>query len=116
MLRNPTFAKPCSLHDILQTLNNGKIMADLIQGEVTEVIDGDTFVLNVEQIGTQNKEEYKNSEKIRIANIDAPELKSPFGLSSKISLENKIKGKTVHCTIQTRDSYGRVVATIKIVS
>ena len=91
-------------------------MADHIQGKVTEVIDGDTFVINVEQRGPQNEYEYKDYEKIRIAKINAPELKSRFGLLAKIILEIKIKNKTVHCTIQGRDTYGRVVATFKIVS
>jgi len=91
-------------------------MADFIQGKVTEVIDGDTFVMTIEQVGTQNQYEYNNSEKIRIQNFDAPELKSPFGLRSKTSLEMKIKGKTVLCTVASRDTFGRIVATVKIVN
>lgn len=91
-------------------------MADLIQGKVTEVIDGDTFVMTVEQVGTQNQYEYSITEKIRIQNFDAPEFKSPLGLRSKKSLETKIKGKTVHCTVASRDTYGRIVASVKIVN
>lgn len=42
-------------------------MADIIWGIVKEVIDGDTFRLNVTHISNLNKDKYSAVETIRIA-------------------------------------------------
>lgn len=90
-------------------------MADVIQGPVTQVIDGDTFDMTVSRIGTNNKNKYNGTERIRIASIDAPELNTLAGKRSKDSLERKIKGKNVSCSVQARDTYGRIVADVRLV-
>jgi len=71
--------------------------------------------LRIKEKGTKNTESYNDAERIRIAGIDAPEINTPGGLKAKQSLSNKISGKTVLCTVQARDTYGRVVATVKTV-
>lgn len=90
-------------------------MADVIQGPVTQVIDGDTFDMTVTHVGTNNKIKYNNSERIRIASIDAPELNTPAGKRSKDALEKKLKGRIVACSIQARDTYSRIVADVRLV-
>ena len=89
-------------------------MADTIRGPVTEVIDGDTFDMNITHVGNDNKEEYGDSERVRIAGIDAPEIDTEDGKKAKKALSNKISGKEVRCKIQTRDTYGRIVAEIEV--
>lgn len=89
-------------------------MSDIIQGPVTRIIDGDTFDMTVTYIGTSNERKYADSETIRLAGFDAPELPSRAGQRSKDSLTLKLSGKTVRCTVQARDTYGRVVATVSI--
>lgn len=89
-------------------------MADTIRGPVTNVVDGDTFDMKVTHIGNNNKEKYNDEERIRIAEIDAPELNTPAGKRSKEQLEKKLKGKEVRCHVEARDTYGRVVAKITI--
>lgn len=90
-------------------------MADVIQGPVTQVVDGDTFDTTVTHVGTHNKIKYNDSERIRIASIDAPELNTPAGKRSKDALERKLKGKRVSCTVQARDTYSRIVADVKLI-
>lgn len=89
-------------------------MADTIQGPVTNVVDGDTFDINVTHVGSSNQIKYNNSERIRIASIDAPELGTPAGTRSKQSLERRILNKVVHCTVQARDTFHRIVAHVRI--
>lgn len=89
-------------------------MADTIRGPVIKVIDGDTFDMKVKFTGNDNKNKYNDEERIRIADIDAPELRSPAGRRSKEQLENKLKSKEVRCYVQARDTYGRIVAEVKI--
>lgn len=91
-------------------------MVDTIRGLVIEIIDGDTFDMNVTHTGNDNKNDYNNKERIRIAGIDAPELRSPRGQRSKDLLERKLKGKEVRCYVQARDTYGRVVAEVKVLN
>jgi endonuclease YncB( thermonuclease family) len=70
------------------------------QGQITRVIDGDTFVFNYHT-------------KIRMLNIDAPELSQPFGQESKEFLK-QYEGK--RCTIKTqgKDKYGRTLAVLYV--
>ncbi len=89
-------------------------MADSIRGPVTDVIDGDTFDIKVTHTGTNNQYEYSNTERIRITNIDAAELGSFGGYRDKNKLEKAILGKEVRCYVESRDTYGRVVANVKI--
>ena len=89
-------------------------MADTIRGPVTSIVDGDTFDMKVSHVGRSNENKYNDNERIRIADIDEPELNTPDGKRSKDKLEKKLKGKEVRCYIQARDSYARIVANVKI--
>jgi endonuclease YncB( thermonuclease family) len=91
-------------------------MLDTIKGPVTKVIDGDTFEMKVTHLGQNNKFPYGKTEKVRIANKDAPEIGSPSGRRSKSELERRLKGRKVRCYIQSRDVYGRIIAKIELVN
>ena len=54
------------------------------------------------------------NETIRIVGIDAPELNELGGQQSKEQLEEAIGGKNVHCVVQTRDDFHRVVADVHV--
>jgi len=92
----------------------GTIMADTIRGPVTNIVDGDTFDMKVTHTGKDNTHQYSDIERIRIAGIDKPELQAPGGQCSKDTLEQKLKGKEVRCYVQARDSFGRVVADVRV--
>ena len=70
--------------------------------KVTKVIDGDTFL-------TSSR---KNA--IRLANVDAPEIRQKGGLTAKKSLSDLILGETVSIDTKARDVYGRSVANVKL--
>jgi len=89
-------------------------MADTIKGPVINVVDGDTFDMHVTHLGENNKEKYNDDERVRIAGIDAQEINTKTGKIEKEKLENKLNGKKVLCKVQSRDSYGRIVAEIEI--
>ena len=61
-------------------------MADILQGRVVGISDGDT-ITELDSGDTQYK--------IRLAGIDAPEKKKPFGQVSKQSLSDLVYDKTV---------------------
>ena len=58
---------------------------------------------------------YNRWERIRIANIVAEELNTLDGLWDKDNLERALQGKKVSCSVQTKDTFGRVVADVKII-
>ena len=90
-------------------------MADWIEGPVTQIIDGDTFDMRVEWVGKGNSHIYNSSERIRVAGVHAPELGSRAGEVAKQQLQDRIGGRYVHCTVQTRDRYGRPVCGVQVV-
>lgn len=91
-------------------------MFDTIRGPVTNVVDGDTFDINVTHTGNHNTYDYNASERIRIADVNAPEMSYPGGLLSKFSLSFRLLGKEVRCHVKSRDAYGRVVADVTLLN
>ena len=70
--------------------------------ELVRVIDGDTFIA---------KEKGKEL-KCRMAYIDAPELKQPYGLEIKEYLENQLSLYDFDLEILSRDFYGRSLVVV----
>lgn len=66
-----------------------------------DVIDGDTFVL-------------EDKHKVRLSNIDAPELKLCGGKESKKRLEELVEGKKVRIERIATDTYGRSLALVYV--
>lgn len=65
--------------------------------------DGDTVTVLDEQ---------KQQHKIRLAGIDAPEKRQPFGQRSKEALSDSVFGKVVSVEWEKLDRYGRIVGKI----
>jgi endonuclease YncB( thermonuclease family) len=77
--------------------------AEIIEGRVVGVHDGDTITLLI----SGNKQL-----KIRLAQIDAPELAQAFGQKSKQSLSDLVFSKSIKVEQETVDKYGRTVGTL----
>ena len=76
-----------------------------ITGNVVTVHQGDTFTI---QSVPPNEKLYK----VRLSNIDTPELKQPFGLRAKEFTTNRILGKEIHVEYNMIDFYGRLVGSV----
>ncbi len=74
-----------------------------IHRKVKRVIDGDAF---------QTYRKVQGSDRIRIAEINAPEKNQFGGKQATARLRNQIQGKTVTLQPVSR-SYGRVVADVR---
>lgn len=77
--------------------------AEILTGRVVGIADGDTITV-LDSTNTQHK--------IRLAGIDAPEKKQPFGNNSKKMLSDLVFGKTVDVNWDKRDRYGRLVGKV----
>jgi endonuclease YncB( thermonuclease family) len=77
--------------------------ADMLDGRVVGVHDGDTITLLIDG---------NHTIKVRLAQIDAPESKQPFGNQSKKSLSDMVFKKTIRVEKETFDKYGRTVGTL----
>ena len=85
------------------TLNFNIAWAATLEGRVVGVADGDTITI-LDTTNTQHK--------IRLAGIDAPEKRQPFGNVSKQSLSDLVFGKQVVVDYQKLDRYDRVVGKV----
>lgn len=81
------------------------VQAETLLGRVVGVADGDTITI-LDNTNTQYK--------IRLAGIDAPEKKQPFGNVSKKSLSDLVYGKQVSVDYSKQDRYGRTVGKVLI--
>ena len=79
--------------------------AETLVGKVVGVTDGDTVTVLDEQ---------RQQHKVRLAGIDAPEKRQPFGSRSKEALSDKVFGKTVAIEWNKLDRYGRIVGKIVV--
>jgi endonuclease YncB( thermonuclease family) len=84
---------------------------DEAYGIVTNVVDGDTFDVTIEKAGA--KVAY-NVERIRLADVDSPEMESEKGPGARDFTYAVLKNKRVYLDIDDftatgRDSYGRLI-------
>ena len=77
--------------------------ADTLTGHVVKVTDGDTITV---------LDDSKIQHKIRLAGIDAPERKQPYGEASRKHLASLVAGQTVTVNWTKRDKYRRIVGVI----
>ena len=77
-------------------------LAEVLLGTVIAVHDGDTITLQTEA----------NKKKIRLAGIDAPELKQPYGVESRAVLREAVLDRQVQVETTKADKYGRVVGKV----
>lgn len=73
---------------------------DTLKGHVVGVTDGDTITL---------LDASKTQHKIRVAGIDAPEKKQPYGQRSKQALSDLAFDKDMAIEWTKKDRYGRVI-------
>jgi len=79
------------------------VSADILSGKVVSVHDGDTItVLDANHV----------QHKIRLAGIDAPELRQAFGRRSRDLLSGQVAGKVVQVEWYKRDKYRRIIGKI----
>ena len=74
-------------------------MTDKIWGKVTEVVDGDTFLLEVAGFDQLNVGFYENEVKVCIDWITSEDLRRDMIFKSKEELGKKLLGKSVTCTV-----------------
>ena len=86
-------------------LSSGVVLADTLTGKVVSVSDGDTITV---------LDSVKQQHKIRIAGIDAPEKKQPFGQKSKENLSQLVFGKEVVVQWSKHDRYRRIVGKVTV--
>ena len=84
---------------------SSSLQAETLFGQVIGVSDGDTVT-----VLDAGKESYR----VRLAGIDAPEKKQPFGDRSKQTLSALVFGKPVEVEWHKRDRYGRLIGKILV--
>lgn len=77
--------------------------AATITGKVVGVSDGDTLTVLTEA---------KDSVKVRLHGVDAPEAKQAFGNRAKQELSELVFGKAVRVEVEDKDRYGRTVGRV----
>jgi endonuclease YncB( thermonuclease family) len=71
--------------------------AGTFTGQVTRVVDGDTFRISSKDI------------RIRVWGLDAPEVEQPGGSAATATLSRLISGQSLTCRQRDIDRYGRIV-------
>lgn len=78
-------------------------IADVIEGKVVAVADGDTITVI---------DDRRKPHRIRLVGIDAPEKRQAFGQRSKQSLSDMVYGKRVSVIFDKRDHYDRILGKV----
>jgi endonuclease YncB( thermonuclease family) len=72
-------------------------------GRVVAIADGDTLTILTTDQGQH---------RVRLAGIDTPEKRQPFGQVAKDHLSSLVDGQTVTVNYDKRDHYGRIVGKV----
>jgi endonuclease YncB( thermonuclease family) len=80
-------------------------IAGVIEGTIVKIADGDTIT-----VLDSNKEQHR----VRIAGIDAPEKRQPFGNASRKRLVELVARKDVRVEFDKHDRYGRNVGKVLV--
>ena len=86
----------------LALTNSASCLAATLTGKVIRVLDGDTMEVLV------NKEPIR----VRLAEIDCPEKKQPFGNAAKKYVLQNSAHKIVTVKAKTKDRYGRTIGEV----
>ena len=79
-------------------------LAFSFEGRVVKVKDGDSLVVLRDTV--------KRESEIRLAGIDAPEYRQPWGQQSRAGLKRIVLGQTVRVEVMDKDRYGRLVGKV----
>jgi endonuclease YncB( thermonuclease family) len=79
--------------------------AGTFTAKVVVVVDGDTVVVRDERAGRHE---------IRVAGIDAPEIRQPYGVRSRSYMAELLYGRQVTVVWYKRDRYNRVLARLYV--
>lgn len=85
------------------TVSTSHLWAAELSGRVIGVADGDTITVLTP---------VKESLRVRLVGIDAPESSQAFGSASKRSLSDLVFGKAVTIRYNKQDRYGRILGTV----
>ena len=88
---------------ILSVLFAVQVHAEMLNGRVVGVADGDTVTV---------LDASRQQHKIRLMGIDAPEKRMPYGNRSKQSLSDLVFDRQVQVEYNKKDRYGRTVGKI----
>jgi len=78
--------------------------AETITGKVVKVADGDTITILADRQQTR----------VRLANIDTPEKKQPWGRKAKQALADLVAGEWVEVEVLDVDRYGRTIGLVLV--
>ena len=98
--------KPCQMLLVLiaMVFSITPALAAELKGRVIGVSDGDTITV----LGTNHQE------RIRLAEIDSPEMKQPFGNQAKKNCSGLCFNKVVTVNYSRRDRFKRIVGQVKL--
>ncbi len=88
-------------------------MEDRVRGVVTNILGRDIVEIQVLGTGKYNENKYKNSECIRIAGINDPELYPGRAAAEKIET---LKNREIRCFIISMDNKGNAVAVVQCIN
>ena len=83
-----------------------------ISGLVTNIVDGNTFEMKVQNESDASSNNGQHTELIRIQGRNKPEASTLSGILTKLELEKMIVGHKVECEIIQRDETDQLVAVI----
>ena len=90
-------------------------MPGIIQGLVTNIVNGDTFDLKVTQVENSQKTPYGKSARIKIISNGTLNSSEIEAYEAKKDLEHAIFDKEVRCHIQSTDEYDIILARVELV-
>lgn len=88
---------------------------DFIIGNVTDVIDGETIHMTVDQTGGGKWVQYGEQERIRIKKLRLTDIAWLTGAFTRSQIEKMLKGKQILCLVRSREQGGKIIADVQLI-
>ena len=87
-------------------------MVKMIKGLVTNILDGNSFEISVQNSNGLSSNGEKRTEIIRIQGMNKPSTSTLSGILAKLELEKKIVGRILECEIIEKNDHDQLIAIV----
>jgi hypothetical protein len=91
-------------------------MADILEGVVLDVVDGEMIELEVDHVEARNASEYGAREFIRVTEGDRASREDALDEEAAARMALDYQDRRVRCYVEQRDDAGRIIGELEILS
>jgi hypothetical protein len=91
-------------------------MADILEGVVMDIVDGEMLELEVDHVEARNAGEYGAREYVRVTEGGMASRQDALDEESAARMAMNYQNRRVRCFVEDRDDQGRIIGEVEVLS